>query len=363
MLPRTRREGTYVAFGLSAEGNAGVRVGNVFIRWGVRAIPLGVSATLLGFVLLDAPARLVNLADAASPPSDRFAFVTDPEIFRPAAPLTSESTPDRVRLARIGPQAPFDFHDSCSAGCRNASVNERFAALDDHPGSFEERFATTDDRPKSFRESLRWATQIVTTSLRLPSDRAGAKRRADASSNVNVSKPHIGTGYARRKVSFPDDGRTAIYDITAQTVYMPNGRRLEAHSGYGELMDDVRHVDVTMHGPTPPNVYDLALREGLFHGVRAIRLNPVDESKMYGRAGILAHSYLLGPNGQSNGCISFTDYPGFLKAFLKGEVTRIAVVERLETPPTRLAAGQLPQEVKDLLKTDRSRQYAAAGDH
>ena len=40
----------------------------------------------------------------------------------------------------------------------------------------------------------------------------------------------------------------------------------------------------------------------------------------------------------------------------------LAVVDRLESPPARLAAGQLPQQVKDLLRTpDRSR-YAAAGD-
>jgi hypothetical protein len=334
----------------------------VFIRWGVRAIPLGIGATLLGFVLLDAPLSWVDPADEALPHSDRFAFATDPEIFRPAAPLMAESTRDRVRLASLGPQAPFDFDDSCSTECRNASLNERFAALEDVPGSFEKRFSTTDDRPKSFRESLRWATQIVTTMLHLPSEWAGAKRRADAPSNVSASKPQIGTGRARRELSFPDDGRTAIYDITAQTVYMPNGRRLEAHSGYGELMDDVRHVDVKMQGPTPPNVYNLALREGLFHGDRAIRLKPIDETRMYGRGGILAHSYLLGPNGQSNGCISFPDYPAFLKAFLKGEVTRIAVVESLESAPTRLAAGELPQQIKDLLKTDRSRQYAAAGD-
>ena len=161
-----------------------------------------------------------------------------------------------------------------------------------------------------------------------------------------------------------DDGHIAIYDITAQIVYLPSGRRLEAHSGFGDLMDDARHVHVRMRGPTPPNVYNIALRERLFHGVRAVRLNPIDESKMNGRAGILAHSYMLGPNGQSNGCVSFTDYPEFLNAFLNGEVTRIAVVDRLESVPGRLAAGQLPQQVKDLLKaTDHSRQYAAAGDH
>jgi hypothetical protein len=84
---------------------------------------------------------------------------------------------------------------------------------------------------------------------------------------------------------------------------------------------------------------------------------------MYGRAGILAHSYMLGPNGQSNGCVSFSNYPEFLNAFLKGEVTRLAVVERLESPPGKLAAGQLPDPVRDLLKATGSRQYAAAGNH
>ena len=127
--------------------------------------------------------------------------------------------------------------------------------------------------------------------------------------------------------------RTAIYDITSQTVYLPNGRRLEAHSGLGGHMDDPRYVNVRMTGPTPPNVYDLKLRESLFHGVRAIRLVPTDGSKMYGRDGILAHSYLLGPNGQSNGCVSISDYPAFLDAFMRGEVDRLVVVERLADPP------------------------------
>ena len=127
--------------------------------------------------------------------------------------------------------------------------------------------------------------------------------------------------------------RTAIYDITAKTVYLPNGERLEAHSGLGEMMDDPRFKHLKMRGVTPPNIYNLTLRESLFHGVQAIRLNPVDESAMFGRAGILAHSYMLGPNGQSNGCISFRDYPRFLRAFLRGEVDRIVVVVRLDKPP------------------------------
>ena len=128
--------------------------------------------------------------------------------------------------------------------------------------------------------------------------------------------------------------RTAIYDISARTVYLPNGERLEAHSGVGQFMDDPRYSRMKMRGPTPPNTYELKMRETLFHGVAAIRLTPVDDKAMYGRDGILAHSYLLGPAGQSHGCISFKDYPRFLRAFQRGEIERIVVVERLGKPPT-----------------------------
>jgi Protein of unknown function (DUF2778) len=127
------------------------------------------------------------------------------------------------------------------------------------------------------------------------------------------------------------DSRTAIYDIAARTVYLPNGLRLEAHSGLGSHLDDPRYVNTKMRGPTPPNVYSLTLRERLFHGVRALRLVPTDDGKMFGRAGILAHSYMLGPSGQSNGCVSFRNYPAFLSAYLKGEVDRLVVVDHLTT--------------------------------
>jgi len=60
-----------------------------------------------------------------------------------------------------------------------------------------------------------------------------------------------------------------------------------------------------MQGPTPVGTYNLVEREALFHGVRAIRMNPVGGSgAIHGRAGILAHTYMLGPRGDSNGCIS-----------------------------------------------------------
>ena len=130
------------------------------------------------------------------------------------------------------------------------------------------------------------------------------------------------------------DSRTAVYDISARSVYLPSGRKLEAHSGLGDKMDDPRYVAVKNRGPTPPNVYDLTLRERPFHGVQAIRLTPIDEGKMFGRDGMLAHSYMLGPNGQSNGCVSFNDYRVFLQAFLRGEIDRLVVVARLPNSPS-----------------------------
>ena len=148
-----------------------------------------------------------------------------------------------------------------------------------------------------------------------------------------------------------DTSRTAIYDITSRTVYLPNGRRLEAHSGLGGHMDDPRYLNARGTGPTPPNVYELKLRETLFHGVRAIRLIPTDSSKMYGRDGILAHSYLLGPNGQSNGCVSFSDYAAFLDAFERGEVNRLVVVERLaDAPSPKTASDWLSNTLKDIFR-------------
>ena len=194
--------------------------------------------------------------------------------------------------------------DTSASRCRSAPFEERFAALEDHPAPFDKRFASTDDCPPSFDDSLASAMQVLANSLRLRPDGDVPKKQADAP-KPTLLKSLVRLVQPRKEApALPDDGRIAIYDITARTVYLPSGRRLEAHSGYGGYMDSPRHVHVRMRGATPPNVYNLTLRERLFHGVRALRLNPVDGSRMYGRAGILAHSYLLGPNGQSHGCVS-----------------------------------------------------------
>jgi Protein of unknown function (DUF2778) len=56
---------------------------------------------------------------------------------------------------------------------------------------------------------------------------------------------------------------------------------------------------------------------------------PVGENSTLGRSGLLAHSYMLGPNGDSNGCVSIKNYEKFLKAFSDGEIKHLVVVPSL----------------------------------
>ena len=189
----------------------------------------------------------------------------------------------------------------------------------------------------------------------LPAAQQPARPESPKRQNARVAmlSPATGaTAVTRGSAAASNAGtRTAIYDITARVVYLPNGEKLEAHSGLGEHRDDPRSVGVKNRGATPPNVYQLSLRERPFHGVRAIRLTPVEPDKMFGRKGILAHSYLLGPNGESNGCVSIGDYPKFLDAFLSGEIDRLVVVERLtDSPFSKTGIGWLPERLKALFK-------------
>ena len=185
------------------------------------------------------------------------------------------------------------------------------------------------------------ASPIETVPVRQPAPRPEPRRPATKLASITPApladtvKKSLDDGDAAKesRPSPETDGRTAIYDISAQAVYLPNGKTLEAHSGLGSHMDDPRAINLKGRGPTPPNVYRLAMREKLFHGVRAIRLIPADEDKMFGRDGMLAHTYMLGPNGQSNGCVSLSDYPAFLNAYLNGEIERLVVVERLDKRP------------------------------
>src|SRR5258708_36926796 len=97
---------------------------------------------------------------------------------------------------------------------------------------------------------------VLPGSPRLPPDQEGQNRPADAPPKATVSNVHVRLAQPRNEVPQPskevpplkEDGRTAIYDITPRTVYLPRGLRLQAHSGFGDLMDNPRYAHVTMQG-------------------------------------------------------------------------------------------------------------------
>jgi hypothetical protein len=254
--------------------------------------------------------------------------------------------------------------NSESRGWRLASLETEFvsapasAAMDTQPlGSAADRSSRSN---RSFAYAIspderRPASRSPAGLAREPSfeERWKAAIRADevdsAEAAVAALTPAEAAPESIRRPDADDHDHTAIYDIAAHTVYLPDGKRLEAHSGLGRLLDNPRYVHMKDRGPTPPNLYDLSLREKQFHGVRALRLSPADNDKMFGRDGLLAHSYMHGGNGQSNGCVAFRDYSAFLTAYLNGEIDRLVVVDHLAgTPSARTTARWVPATVKAL---------------
>ena len=154
---------------------------------------------------------------------------------------------------------------------------------------------------------------------------------ASADASVTGSLPSMSSQNPMLGGSPPYDRQTAVYDISARMVYLPDGTRLEAHSGLGSRLDDPRSSHLKMVGVTPPHIYELKPREALFHGVPALRLNPIGgEDKIFNRVGLLAHTFMLGPNGDSNGCVSFKDYYAFLDAYRNKGIRRLAVLAKVE---------------------------------
>jgi hypothetical protein len=322
---------------------------------GWRLISAGIVTLAIGFAL----------GLQAVPPGVPVSETIQPKNFDPSVSLGSQ-IPDsrRWRLASLETEAAFasateDTGKPPAFATGRASSAEGLA-IDGRVASFNARFAGAVDSPGS-RQTAETEVPSILLPPPNPGGHAAARRTVGQSARGLVAPPASAPASASNKQlrvadaagvssSPPDaDGHTAIYDIAAQRVYLPNGQRLEAHSGFGEYLDDPRYVSEKDRGPTPPNVYDLSLREEPFHGVRAIRLIPVGGGNMFGRDGMLAHTYMLGPNGQSNGCVSFSDYPAFLNAVLSGEVNRLVVVEHLAAAPSpKTAWGWLPQPIRAL---------------
>ncbi|KRE12870.1 hypothetical protein ASE66_20515 [Bosea sp. Root483D1] len=193
-------------------------------------------------------------------------------------------------------------------------VATKAEATADNRSFFEKLFGVNANAPQATGERLAYAA---------PQD--DITQRGGRGSGLTVAPAPMPAPMASTTPAA--SGKTAVYDISARVVHLPNGERLEANSGFGEMMNDLRFVHVRMKGPTPPHVYNLTEREALFHGVRAIRMHPVGGAgKIFGRTGLLLHTYLLGPRGDSNGCVSVKDYDRFLQAFLRGEIKQLVVV-------------------------------------
>jgi len=316
--------------------------GDVSLRAELPWIAVGIAALAFGYAL----------GLQASPAGRSIFGMIQPRSFTSRAPLVSQMPgPRGVRVASLDtdvvPESAFADTDGPSG---SSTVAKRYVSFDQRllfdPGAFDQPAG-----PSAFRGGapVRPATnERVRTASLAPSDPG---ERATIRRALGVSAPKPAPVAAPKVSNLPPDADndTAIYDIAAHTVYLPNGQKLEAHSGLGSLLDDPRHVDAKDRGPTPPNVYELALREEPFHGVRALRLTPVGDGNMYGRDGMLAHSYMLGPNGQSNGCVSFSNYDAFLNAFLRGDVHRLVVVEHLDSAPgSKTASGWFPKTIHAL---------------
>jgi hypothetical protein len=269
-----------------------------------------------------APVETVKMAEASPPNATAVPVAKPVEVPKLAeapkkidtpklaeAPKSKEAAPAQVALNVPGPKPADAKPVAKSAG---ASVLERAKAA---------VMSIASNGKPSMVEKL-WGKQPSHGSLL-------AYASADAS--VTGSVPDTVSQNPMLGGSPPYDKQTAVYDISAKTVYLPDGTRLEAHSGLGSKLDDPRSSSIKMMGVTPPHIYELTPREALFHGVPALRLNPIGgEGKIFNRVGLLAHTFMLGPNGDSNGCVSFKDYYAFLRAYREQGIKRLAVLARVE---------------------------------
>jgi hypothetical protein len=268
--------------------------------------------------------------------------------------LSGQPSDDDAQSDLPVPPTPRDsFDDRFSFRGRLASFEERFEVTGMPPSRLHETGAT--EQPPDAAPTGPAAARTVVERTGSAAPRAIQKLAIGPSPSRPIAAKQRLAALEPPQQANSSSGtysHAAIYDIAAHTVYLPNGERLEAHSGLGTHRDDPESVGLRSRGATPPNVYDLSLRERSFYGVRAIRLTPVDEDKMFGRAGILAHSYLHGVNGDSNGCVAFSDYHPFLNAYLRGDINRLVVVRRLEDAPSQQrSSGWLANAIGNMFRS------------
>jgi hypothetical protein len=254
----------------------------------------------------------------------------------PTTAIPSTATPSTVMPSTAVP-SPTEPNRTAAIPARQAAVEVASVAVGAD--------ASSDDNRQPFGLVLNDSDASVPLPMARPdgmSKRAPVNDRAarPAEPALAYASPDIGDDEGeipvvpKRQASPVARNGVAIYDISANIVYLPNGERLEAHSGLGKMRDNPRFVHEKNRGPTPPHTYQLTMRESLFHGVEAIRLNPLGGAgNIYNRVGLLAHTYMLGARGDSNGCVSFKDYKRFLAAFKRGDIRQLVVVTSMPDKP------------------------------
>jgi hypothetical protein len=212
-----------------------------------------------GAVQADLPStrgdKLAVVKPSEPRPSNTFASLFDPHasVFPPATFVMSAAVPS---------------HDQSAAATPSPPEIEATGAIPP---------AARDDRLVPSLASAAAPPRVQRT--RLATVRDGAhEHENDAAAKAPDHKPSIFEKLFGRPATVtlayaaPDDGglgggqgitpgrydrATAVYDITAHAVYLPDGTKLEAHSGLGSRLDDPRYAGERNRGVTPPAVYDL----------------------------------------------------------------------------------------------------------
>ena len=244
--------------------------------------------------------------------------------------LSFPSGPADARLPAPAPTILTEARDGVYGGLDQkwfaspvlASLGQEKPYIDDR-GMVRPREEVMPADPQSYHTTVETRPSPVVHHRRGPVIERG---RGIASPVPIVEQPSLWGRLFGAAPTRPAGDGVAIYNIAARTVTLPDGTRLEAHSGLGPCRDDARCAALRMRGPTPPGVvYQVAARAELFHGVEALHLNPIT-GDMHGRAGMLAHPCMMGENCDSNGCMSVRNYDAFLHAVKQGQVKRLEVV-------------------------------------
>ena len=142
------------------------------------------------------------------------------------------------------------------------------------------------------------------------------------------------TGIARSVISGGQSGynrRTAIYDISAHTVYLPNGATAGGAFGSRRRDRTIRASCMKECAGRRHQMFTSLLRaNSFFMGFKRCVSNPSARAIFSDAPDFWRILICSCANGASNGCVSFKNYDAFLQAYQNGEIKHLAVVAHLD---------------------------------